>query len=92
MLLEPGSQAILTVTYTVPDAATVDGDSLVYRLDIDPQGTVDPEAVNVTLHLPRGYGLSAPPPSWAIVDGRTLKFTGGALDESLSFAVNLSKL
>ena len=40
VLLEPGSQAILKVTYTVPDAATVDGDSLVYGLDIDPQATV----------------------------------------------------
>ena len=40
-----------------------------------------PEAVNVTLHLPKGYGLSAAPVGWAMVDGRTLKFAGGALDE-----------
>jgi hypothetical protein len=92
VLLEPGSQAVLKVTYTVPDAATVDGDSLVYALDIDPQATVNPEAVNVTLHLPQGYGLSETPAGWAMLDGRTLKFTGGAIDESLRFAVNLSKL
>ena len=56
VLLEPGGQAILKVTYRVPDAATVDGDTLVYGLDIDPQSTVDPKAVDVTLHLPRATG------------------------------------
>ena len=76
----------------MPDAAEVDGDSLVYGLDIDPQSTVVPQAVNVTLHLPQGYGLSAAPVGWSIVDGRTLKFTGGALDERQQFAINVSKL
>ena len=90
--IEPGGQAILKVTYRVPNAATVDGDSLVYALDIDTQSTVVPEAVNVTLHLPQGYGLSATPIGWAMVDGRTLKFTGGALDEQQRFVVDLSKL
>ena len=92
VMLEPGGQAVLKVTYRVPNAATVDGDSLVYGLDIDTQSTVVPEAVNVTLHLPKGYGLSAPPAGWAMVDGRTLSFTGGALDENRRFEVNLSKL
>ena len=92
VMLEPGGQAVLKVTYRVPDAATVDGDSLVYGLDIDTQSTVVPQAVNVTLHLPQGYGLSAAPVGWSIVDGRTLKFTGGALDERQQFAINVSKL
>ena len=92
VMLEPGGQAVLKVTYHVPNAATVDGDSLVYGLDIDTQSTVVPQAVDVTLHLPKGYGLSAPPVGWSIVDGRTLNFAGGALDEHQHFVVNLSKL
>jgi hypothetical protein len=92
VMLEPGGQAILKVSYRVPDAATVDGDSLVYGLDIDPQSTVVPMDIDVTLHVPKGYGLSAPPVGWSMVDGRTLSFVGGALDENRRFVVNLSKL
>jgi hypothetical protein len=90
--LPPGGQAILKVTYRVPNAATVDGDSLVYQLDVDPQATVVPQAVNVTLHVPRGYSPSTTPLGWSMVDGRTLKFTGGALDEAIHLEVPLSKL
>jgi hypothetical protein len=92
VLLEPGGQAIVHVTYQVPDAAKVSGDSLVYGLDIDPQATVAPAAFNVTLHLPKGYGLGATPVGWTLVDGRTLQFTGGALDENRRFVIDVSKL
>jgi hypothetical protein len=46
----------------------------------------------VTLHLPQGYGLSATPVGWEMVDGHTLKFTGGALDEARRFVIDVSKL
>ncbi len=92
VLLEPGAEATLTVSYRVPDAATVDGDSLTYDLSIDPQSIVVPEAVNVTLHVPEGYGLSSTPIGWQMVNGRTLKFTSPALDDTPHWSVNLSKL
>jgi hypothetical protein len=90
--IEPGGQAVLHVKYRVPHAATVDGDQLVYGLDFDAQGTVVPQSVYVTLHLPNGYGLSTTPVGWTMVDGRTLQFTGGALDEARRFVIDMSKL
>ncbi len=92
VMLEPGGQAVLKVTYRVPDAATVDGDSPRLRPRHRHAVHGRAEAVNVTLHLPQGYGLSAAPVGWSMVDGRTLKFTGGALDEHQQFVINLSKL
>ena len=80
------------MTYRVPDAAAVDGDELVYGLDFDPQATVAPPDVSVTLHLPRGYGVGSLPLGWSITGGRTLTFTGGALDESREYAIAISKL
>ena len=75
VMLEPGGQAVLKVTYHVPNAATVDGDTLVYGLDIDPQSTVVPSRRR---HLApaEGYGLSAPP-GWSMVDGGP-ELAGGA--------------
>ena len=92
VLIEPGGRAVLEVQYHVPDAATVDGDALTYGLDIDPQSIVNPEVVNVTLHLPDGYGLSSTPVGWQLEDGSTLKFVAGALDISPRFTINVSKL
>jgi hypothetical protein len=92
VLIEPGGQAVLEVQYHVPAAATVDGDTLTYSLDIDPQSIVNPEAVNVTLHLPEGYGLSSTPVGWQVVDGSTLTFVDDALDISPRFTVSVSKL
>jgi hypothetical protein len=91
VLLEPGSEAVLKVSYRVPDAATVDGDTLVYGLDVDPQSTVVPMAIDVTLHMPRGYRPDATPVGWTMVDGRTLHYASGALDEARRFVVDLSK-
>ncbi len=92
VMLDPGGQAVLTVSYHVPAAATVDGDALRYGLAIDPQSLVNPEAVKVTLHVPEGYGLSSTPDGWQMVDGRTLTYTNDQLDESPDFSIALSKL
>ena len=90
VLLEPGGQAIVTVKYRVPNAATVDGDTLTYHLDIDPQATVNPETVDVTLHLPDGYSVAAPPAGWTLTDAQTLKLQM-FLDDSPRFEVEASK-
>jgi hypothetical protein len=90
--LEPNSKAVLDVTYTVPHAATVDGDAMTYRLDLDPQSMVGPEAVEVTLHLPEGYGLSSPPLGWKIADGRTLSYDTAGMDDSPRWSIAMTKL
>ncbi len=90
VLLEPGGKAVVTMRYRVPNAATVDGDSLVYQLDIDPQGTVNPESVSVTLHLPEGYGVDAAPGGWSMTDGRTLQLLT-SLDDSPRYVVDASR-
>jgi hypothetical protein len=92
VLLGPGGQAVLNVSYHVPAAATVDGDALTYGLAIDPQSLVNHEAVKVTLHVPEGYGLSSTPAGWQMVDGRTLSYTNDQLDDSPDFSIALSKL
>ena len=74
----------------MPNAATVDGDTLTYHLDIDPQATVNPETVDVTLHLPDGYGVAAPPAGWTQTDAQTLKLQM-SLDDSPRFEVEASK-
>jgi hypothetical protein len=92
VLLEPGGQAVLRVSYRVPDAATVDGDELAYELSIDPQSLVNPEQVDVTVHLPDGYGLSSTPVGWQMVNGRTLKYVTLGLNDSPHWTIDLSKL
>ena len=92
VLLEPQAEAVLQVTYRVPDAATVDGDSLVYDLSIDPQSTVVPEQMTVTLHVPEGYGLSETPVGWQMVNGRTLTYFSPGLNDSPHWTVDFSKL
>jgi hypothetical protein len=90
VLIEPGGQAVVSVTYRVPNAATVDGDTLTYRLDLDPQSLVQPQSVDVTLHLPDGYGVAAPPAGWTQIDAQTLRLQM-ALDDSPRFEVEASK-
>ncbi|MEO6512513.1 MAG: DUF4012 domain-containing protein, partial [Nocardioides sp.] len=92
VLLGPQGQAVMKISYRVPAAANVDGDALTYGLAIDPQSTVNPEQMKVTLHLPEGYGLSSTPAGWQMVDGRTLTYTNDRLDDSPDFSIALSKL
>jgi hypothetical protein len=90
VLIEPGGQAVVTVKYRVPNAATVDGDTLTYHLDLDPQSLVQPESVDVTLHLPDGYGVAVPPAGWTQTDAQTLQLQM-VLDDSPRFEVEASK-
>ena len=92
VLMQPGGQAVLTVKYHVPAAATVHGDAMTYGVAIDPQPTVVPESVAVTVHLPDGYGLASTPAGWTVDDDRTLTYTNSALEVSPRLTVHLSKL
>lgn len=89
--LAPDTSAVIQLKYTVPHAATVDGNELTYALDVDPQGLVVPENVSVTLHLPQGYGMSGTVDGWQPTGGRTLTWTDDELDTSPRFELHLSK-
>lgn len=74
MLLAPTTTGRVTMRYRVPDAATIDDSGvLTYRLSADPQGMVTPEAVTVTVHLPKGYVAKVLPPGWS-AEGSTLTY------------------
>ena len=89
--LEPGGQAVLVVKYHVPAAAEVGADgTLSYRLDIDPQSLVTPEAVSVTLEIPEGYAAELPP-GWTANGDGTVTFESAGLDESPRFTIELKK-
>jgi hypothetical protein len=90
--LEPQASTVITVKYRVPDAAVVDGSSLLYHLDIDQQGMVTKQKYTVTLHVPEGYGPTATPEGWKLVNGRTLRFSSGDSDESKRLEVDLARL
>ena len=90
LLFEPGQKRVITVTYRVPEAAVVNGDSLIYRLDLDQQGLVIAEQVEVVVHVPDGYRASELPPGWAAVDEQTLKFVTSN-DESQRLEVDLAR-
>lgn len=90
LTLEPGATGTLSVDYRVPDAASVaDSGALVYRLAVDPQGTVNPAAVRVTLHLPDGFRPASLPEGWT-QRGGTLSFRTDALQSSEEWEIALA--
>lgn len=74
--IEPAASAVLQYTYRVPQAAAVDGETMSYALDVDPQGLVNPAAFNVTVRLPSGWELGELPDGWSEVDGG-VRWSGG---------------
>lgn len=64
VLLAPGAQAVMTLDYRAPDAAEVEGENLVYRLDVDPQSLVDAEALHVKVVPPKGFKAADLPDGW----------------------------
>jgi hypothetical protein len=90
-LFEPGQKKTLTVKYEVPAAAVVDGDTLTYRLDLDPQGMVTSQKVDVTVHAPEGFAPTVTPEGWKLVDDSTLTYSNGGLDDSPRFEVPFSR-
>jgi hypothetical protein len=50
--------------YTKPGAAEVDGDTMTYRLDYDPQGMVKPQALDLRVRFPDGWYADELPPGW----------------------------
>jgi hypothetical protein len=85
--LEHDETGAMEVTYRVPRAAVATGDGLTYRLDVDPQAMVNPEAVSVTVHWPRGYAVRSLPPGWSRAGRGTVTWSVDGLVESPRFEV-----
>lgn len=77
----PQETRTVTLSYKVPRAATVRPNALVYRLDVDPQGLVDPESFSVSVRWPDHFRPKKLPPGWT-TDGRSAVFH----TEDLSFS------
>lgn len=91
--LVPSSASTLEMAYRVPAAASVDesGD-LVYQLAFDPQGTVNPQSVDIAVRVPRGYqAASSLPEGWSARDG-VLRYSSDALDTTQEWRLPLSKV
>ena len=80
--LDPGESATIEVVYDVPRAADVEDGTLTYRLDVDPQGMVTPEQVDVTVHFPKGYAVRDLPAGWTRTDRSTARWVEDGLVDS----------
>ncbi|UGB41903.1 DUF4012 domain-containing protein [Nocardioides sp. cx-173] len=89
VVLPPGGSTHVKASYTVDAAAELDesGD-LVYRLAIDPQGTVYSASVQVTVHLPKDFRAKTVPAGWT-EEGATLTFHTDALESSEQWEIVL---
>jgi len=79
---EPQQRHVLRLEYDVPAAAVLEGGGLTYRLDIDPQGMVRPEAVSTRVQFPEGFTVDALPEGWTSSSDRAATWSDDALDDS----------
>lgn len=87
LMLAPGATGTLGLRYQVPQAATVGASGeLTYRLSADPQGMVNPESAQVTVHLPDGYVAKELPPGWS-ANGSTVTSPAQPLDAGQDWTI-----
>ena len=79
---EPQQRHVLRLDYDVPAAAVLEDDGLTYRLDVDPQGMVRPEAVSTRVQFPEGFSIDALPDGWVASGERAATWSVDALDET----------
>jgi hypothetical protein len=92
MTIAPDATAILQVTYHVPAAAVVGSDgSLTYDLAVDPHPLVNPEALDLRVHLPEGYAATDLPEGWTVGDDGVLAFQTAALDTSPRWSIRATR-
>ena len=92
-LLAPQQAVQLTVRYTVPHAATVDraDGSLTYRVALDPQDLVQPQANAVSLTIPDGYEFGPLPAGWTLRSPQLAVLVVPQLTQSSSWRVPVVK-
>lgn len=87
---EPQARHVLRLEYDVPAAAVAEDGGLTYRLDLDPQGMVRPEAVSATVRFPQGFTVDELPDGWIAAGDRAATWSTGALDESPRLSLSAS--
>lgn len=85
---EPQARHVVRLEYDVPAAAVLEDGVLTYRLDLDPQGMVRPEAVSTTVRFPEGFSVDALPEGWIASGDRAATWSVDALDESPRLALS----
>jgi hypothetical protein len=84
----PQARHSFEIEYDVPKVADVlDDGALAYGLALDPQGMVNPQAVTVKVHFPKGFDVTDLPEGWTSKKTGVAVFTTDGLIESESFAV-----
>ncbi len=63
--LLPRQHSRVELTYDVPRAAVREGDSLIYRLAVDPPGLVVPQGLHVRVRAPEGMTAADLPRRWS---------------------------
>ena len=79
---DPQARRVLRLDYDVPAAAVSEDGRLTYRLDLDPQGMVRPQAVSATVRFPAGFSIENLPEGWVASGERSATWSLDALDES----------
>lgn len=82
--LKPQETRTVTLTYDVPRAAKVRGKELLYGLDVDPHGLVNPQQFATSVTWPRGYRPRNLPDLWTVQKG-SATFATGQLTASQSW-------
>ncbi len=86
--LPPTETRTAVMEYDVPAAADTLGDgSLLYRLDLTPQGLVTPQSVSVRVQFPQGYEVSDLPEGWTSPGRREASYENPGLVTQPSFTV-----
>jgi len=90
MLLDHGQTQTMDVRYSLPRAAEVDASgTMTYRLDVDPQDLVTPEALHVRVLWPDGYRPDGTlPTGWKATEGGATY--DGTVADAASWEIPLS--
>lgn len=84
----PQARHELVVEYDVPSVAALDASgAMTYQLAIDPQGTVNPQGVDVRVRFPEGFLVDSLPPGWQGDGTRSATFRTDAFETSEVFKI-----
>jgi hypothetical protein len=90
MSIPAGKTRHVVLRYKVPHAVTTVGGQKMYSFAIDPQDTVVPEGLQLTVEFPSGLTPTSLPAGWVSASPGTASYTNTAVTSSMSFDVPLS--